>query len=131
MSDEVRQAAFIGSAINSGLGGIPTAKKKKPSQDEDKKTKESPKASETTTPSSETKALPKMKNPSSKKPQQGSAPIFVQSERVNKPTITPTKEITAGQIQFSQKPTVGKQFTGYADTYGSTHTQPPTDLSKY
>ena len=131
MSDEVRQAAFIGAAINSGLGGIPTGKKKKTTKDSDTPTVETPKTSETTAPSSETKALPKVKNPSSNKKTQNSAPVFVKSERVNKPTITPTKELTTGKAQLPYKPVVGKQFTGYEDTYGSTHTQPPIDLSKF
>lgn len=123
MSDEVRQAAFIGAAINSGLGGIPTAKKKKSNKDTDKTTEETTKTTETTPPPSGTKSLPKTKNPSSKKTKAASAPIFVKSERVNNNTITPTNEVTTGQKQLN----VGKQFQQYSGRYG-TDRQLPVSL---
>jgi hypothetical protein len=128
MSDEVRNAAFIGASINKGLGSIPVPKGKKNNKDKDKDTKtaETTKPAETTQPAPETKAIPKVKNPSSKKPPQKSAPVFVKSERVNKPTITPTKEITPGQgaLPFDPRslptsgpgsefnPNRGRQFNG-------------------
>ena len=98
MSDEVRNAAFIGASINKGLGSIPIPRGKKKNKDKDKDTKpaETTKTAETPQAAPETKAIPKVKNPSSKKPTQKSEPVFVKSERI-KPTITPTKEITTGQ----------------------------------
>ena len=127
MSDDVGQASFIGGSINKGLGSIPTAKaKKKTKEDESpKKTTAAPAADApvTETPK-QTKALPKPKNPSSKKAKVSSSPVFVKSERVNNSTITPTKEITPGQKQLP----VGRQFTEYAGLYG-TDKQPPVNLT--
>ena len=130
MSDEVRNAAFIGASINRGLGAIPVPKGKKNNKDKDKekntKTADTTKSTETTQPDTETKAIPKVKNPSSKKPTQKQAPVFVKSERVNNNTITPTKEITTGQTSLPYDPRVlptsgagsefnpnrGRQFNG-------------------
>ena len=108
MSDEVRNAAFIGASINKGLGSIPIPKGKKSNKSKDKekntKTAETNKTAETSQPASETKSIPKVKNPSSKKPTQKSEPMFVKSERVNNNTITPTKEITTGQASLPFDP---------------------------
>lgn len=125
MNDDVRSAAFIGSAINSGLGSFPTGKSKKKNKD-DKTPKSATEAPATEAPkeTKETKAIPKTKNPSSKKSKPSSAPVFVKSERVNNNTITPTKEITTGQKQLP----VGRQFTEYSGFYG-TDKQPPINLN--
>ena len=130
MSDEVKNAAFIGASINRGLGSIPILKGKKSNKDKDKekntKTADTTKSTETTQPDTETKAIPKVKNPSSKKPTQKQAPVFVKSERVNNNTITPTKELTTGQASLPYDPRVlptsgagsefnpnrGRQFNG-------------------
>lgn len=125
MSDDVRQASFIGGAINKNLGGIPTfnKKRKKSDKDTDKKTEETTKTTEAPQPSSDTKSLPKPKKPSSKKTKVDSSPIFVKSERVNNNTITPTNEVTTGQKQLN----VGQQFQQYSGRYG-TDRQLPVSL---
>ncbi len=124
MSDDVRNASFIGSAINSGVGSFPDLKRKskKNKNESETKTTETP-TTEAPKATKETKALPKTKKSSSKKEKTSSAPVFVKSERVNNNTVTPTKEITTGQKQLN----VGKQFQQYSGRYG-TDRQLPVSL---
>jgi hypothetical protein len=119
MNDEVRNAAFIAAAINKGLGGIPTPKKKKKDnkKDDKKKTSETTESTETKE-TKETKALPK--NPSSNKPEATAAPVFVKSERVNtsaepsgpKPITFVTKDLPTHGPGSEYNPNRGRQFNG-------------------
>lgn len=122
MSDDVSYAANLGASINRGLGSINAPKKKKPKVTEDKGTKKV-KSTRTNVPTAEKKD----KNIVDAEIVE---PTKVKSERINVPTSTPT-----AQKQLSYSPNVGPQFKGYKDlyggAYGSTHTQPATDLGKY
>jgi hypothetical protein len=119
MNDEVRNAAFIAAAINKGLGGIPTPKKKKKDNKKDDKKKTSETTESTATKENkETKALPK--NPSSKNSETTDAPVFVKSERINTPsessgpkpiTFTPKTLPTHGPGS-EYNPNRGRQFNG-------------------
>ena len=126
MSDEVRQAAFIGAAINSGLGGIPTGKKKKLKDKKDKKDKSTTKTEKEPTPTDTTKDSPKVSKPSLEKPTE---PVFVKSERIQKAVENPAPK-AIGYKTSAPAPNIGKQFTGYSGMYG-TDNQPPIDLSKF
>lgn len=122
MSDDVRQAAFIGSAINKGMGAIPTLNKKRKKTNEDKKGKSS-KETKTATTEQPTQEKPKQKVLEGEivSPNE---PTFVKSERVNKPSET--KAITTGQKSISfdpytlptygpgseHNPNRGRQFNG-------------------
>jgi hypothetical protein len=102
MNDEVRQAAFIGAAINSGLGLLPTGKKKKLKDKEDKNTTQT---ESTSTETEETK----------------------DSSKTSKSSLETSTEPT---FVKSNNPKISKQFTGYTGMYG-TDNQPPIDLSKF
>jgi hypothetical protein len=118
MSDDVSYAASIGASINKGLGSIKPPKPKKPKATEEKGPKK--------VKSTRTNAPTKEKKDKNIVDAVIVEPVKVTSERLNTP-----KEITTGQKQLTHTPTIGKQFTGYSNTYGSTHTQPPVDLSKF
>ena len=131
MSDDVRQAAFIGAAINKGLGSFPTLSKKKKKSDKDKKSKTST-SEKTETQSTQTS---KPSKPAIEPP---SEPIFVKSERINKTAsgskpnaIISNPSPSSSLSKVEKKPNVGKQFKDFGDVYGSTHGQPPIDLSKF
>jgi hypothetical protein len=121
MNDEVRNAAFIGASINSGLGGIPAGKKKtKNNKEDDKKTTSETTATEAPKETKQTKQLPKPKNPSSKKPKQATGPVFVKSERINKPSEPSgpkpinfiPKELPTYGPGSEFNPNRGRQFNG-------------------
>jgi outer membrane receptor for monomeric catechols len=126
MSDEVRQAAFIGAAINRGLGAIPTGKKKKLKDKKDKKDKNTTQTESTSTKTDETKDSPKVSKPALETPTE---PTFVKSERINK-EVQNSSPKAIGYNPSEPKPNIGKQFTGYTGMYG-TDNQPPIDLSKF
>lgn len=115
MSNEISAAKGIGARISRGTGSIPLPKKKEAEKEKGAKKVRS-------------KRVP------GEKPDKNiidaeiveTTPTKVSSERTNMP-----KGITTGQKQLSYNPSVGAQFKDYADTYGSTHTQSPIDLSKF
>jgi len=112
MSDEVKNANFIGSAINKGLVGIPTSKKKK-KEDEDKSTS--------------TKGSKKVKS-ERVKPEKAdpniidaevipNTPLNVSSERTNAPAEIKSLGFNRYDIpthgpgsEFNDNPNVGRQF---------------------
>lgn len=93
MSDDVRNAAFIGASINKGLGAFPTAKKKKKTA--------KPKVAKTAADTAATTSEPTVSKPALEAP---SEPIFVKSERVNTSSSSPK------EIGFN--PNRGRQFNG-------------------
>jgi hypothetical protein len=132
MNDDVSQANFIGNAINKGLVGIPTRKKKK--DDGKKKNKDKDKSED---PGTETEPT----EPTT--PTTPSTPSAPKTKTGKSATIKDVKlAISAGKIdqeqgvnlssgyanQFAKKE-VGRQFRGYVDSYGGTGNQPPVDLS--
>lgn len=118
MNDEVRNAAFIGAAINKGLGDIPVPKKK--TKEDKKDNKKEDKKTETPKEAKETKAVTKHKNPSSKKAKASTEPVFVKSERVDastepsgpKPITFAPKDLPTHGPGSEYNPNRGRQFNG-------------------
>lgn len=132
MSDDVRQAAFIGAAINKGVGGIPTFRRKKNTKDKKEKVEkpttapkeETAEPKKTTEKPTEKLSAPKKttEKPSGNKPkvEKPSEPVFVKSERI-RPEVTSS---SPAAISYSPRnlpthgpgsefnPNRGRQFNG-------------------
>ena len=133
MNDDVSTANFIGNAINKGLVGIPTRKKKKDDgkgkgKGKSEDTTKEPEATEPTAPS---------------EPVEPSKPSAPRTKTGKNATIKDVKAaISAGKIdqeqginlsrgyanQFAKKE-VGRQFRDYVGSYGGTSNQPPVNLT--
>jgi hypothetical protein len=119
MSDDVSYAANIGASINRGLGSINVPKKKKPTGKDDKVTNTTKETQQPEAPKPQ-KELPTVKKPSSKKTKTPAAPVYVKSERINKPT-EPTgpkpimfnyKDLPTSGPGSEFNPNRGRQFNG-------------------